>query len=152
MMLRAPETEALDEGYAQKGFGDPSIDGSPFPLGSTATSEPIEIPRSLWGRWRSPDATGILLHPCGSRSKAIQNISDNQQPSRDKQLSKRLDLNTAAVVVNEEALERILERMFEVKILRVSSSRAVRGHRSGRGIYFVSLGWFLFIAFICLQC
>jgi hypothetical protein len=81
-----------------------------------------------------------------------KNISDNQQPSRDKQLSKRLDLNTAAVVVNEEALERILERMFEVKILRVSSSRAVRGHRSGRGIYFVSLGWFLFIAFICLQC
>jgi hypothetical protein len=73
MTFGAPKTEALDEGYAQKGFGDPSIDGSPFPLGSTAINEPIEIPRSLWGRWRSPDATGILLHPCGSRSKAIQN-------------------------------------------------------------------------------
>jgi hypothetical protein len=59
MMLRAPETEALYEGSAQKGFGDPSIDGSPMPLGSTATSEPIEIPRSLWGRWKSPDATGL---------------------------------------------------------------------------------------------
>jgi len=47
--------EALYEGSAQKGFGDPSIDGSPAPLGSTATSEPIEIPRSLWGRWRSLD-------------------------------------------------------------------------------------------------
>jgi hypothetical protein len=35
------------------GFGVSSIDGSLFPLGSTAIHEPIEIPRSLWGRWRS---------------------------------------------------------------------------------------------------
>jgi hypothetical protein len=56
MMLRAPEAEALYEGSAQKGFGFLSLDGSPMPLGSTATSEPIEIPRSLWGRWKSPDA------------------------------------------------------------------------------------------------
>jgi len=42
-------------GSAQKGFGVLGIDGSPFPLGSTATSEPIEIPRSLWGRWKSLD-------------------------------------------------------------------------------------------------
>jgi hypothetical protein len=55
MMLRAPETEALYEGSAQKGFGDPRVDGSPMPLGSTATHEPIEIPRSLWGRWKSLD-------------------------------------------------------------------------------------------------
>jgi putative transposase len=41
--------EALYEGIAQKGFGVSSLDGSPFPLGSTATNEPIEIPRSLWG-------------------------------------------------------------------------------------------------------
>ena len=39
MMLRAPDTEALYEGYAQKGFGDPGVDGSLFPLGSTATHE-----------------------------------------------------------------------------------------------------------------
>jgi hypothetical protein len=32
-----------------------SLDGSPMPLGSTATHEPIEIHRSLWGRWRSLD-------------------------------------------------------------------------------------------------
>jgi putative transposase len=50
--------EALYEGSAQKGFGV-SSDGSPVPLGSTATHEPIEIPRSLWGRWKSPDATGL---------------------------------------------------------------------------------------------
>jgi hypothetical protein len=47
MILRALETGALYEGYAQKGFGFLSIDGSPVPLGSTATHEPIEIPRSL---------------------------------------------------------------------------------------------------------
>jgi hypothetical protein len=48
--------EALYEGSAQKGFGvlGIALDGSLFPLGSTATSEPIEIPRSLWGRWGSP--------------------------------------------------------------------------------------------------
>jgi len=40
MMLRAPETEALYEGYAQKGFGIPILDGSPFPPGSTALVSP----------------------------------------------------------------------------------------------------------------
>jgi IS605 OrfB family transposase len=43
--------EALYEGNAQKGFGvlGIALDGSPVLLGSTATGEPIEIPRSLWG-------------------------------------------------------------------------------------------------------
>jgi putative transposase len=45
--------EALYEGNPQKGFGFSSLDGSLFPLGSTATHEPIEIIRSLWG-WRLP--------------------------------------------------------------------------------------------------
>jgi hypothetical protein len=48
MMLRAPEAEALYEGYAQKGFGDPGVDGSLFPLGSTATSEPTGVSKTLW--------------------------------------------------------------------------------------------------------
>lgn len=52
MVLRAPEAGALYEGNAQKGFGVSILDGSPVPLGSTATGEPIEIPRSLWGRWK----------------------------------------------------------------------------------------------------
>jgi hypothetical protein len=41
--------EALYEGYAQKGFWFLSLDldGSTVPLGTTATPEPIEIPRSL---------------------------------------------------------------------------------------------------------
>ncbi|MDT7889576.1 MAG: transposase [Desulfurococcales archaeon] len=42
-------------GIAQKGFEVSILDGSPVPLGSTAIHEPIEIPRSLWGRWRSLD-------------------------------------------------------------------------------------------------
>ena len=81
MMLRAPETEALYEGSAQKGFGDPSLDGSPMPLGSTATYEPIEIPRSLWGRWKSlddhRDAIASLWFKKQSNPKQM-NINDNQ--------------------------------------------------------------------------
>jgi hypothetical protein len=81
MMLRAPETEALYEGSAQKGFGDPRVDGSPMPLGSTATHEPIEIPRSLWGRWKSlddhRDAIASLWFKKQSNPKQM-NINDNQ--------------------------------------------------------------------------
>jgi hypothetical protein len=79
MTFGAPETEALHEGYAQKGFGVSILDGSPFPLGSTATNEPIEIPRSLWGRWKSPDATGIKTLWIKKQSNPKQmNASDNQ--------------------------------------------------------------------------
>jgi IS605 OrfB family transposase len=71
--------EALYEGSAQKGFGDPRVDGSLFPLGSTATYEPIEIPRSLWGRWKSPDATGLKTLWIKKQSNPKQiNINDNQ--------------------------------------------------------------------------
>jgi hypothetical protein len=49
--------EALYEGNAQKGFGvlGIALDGSPVPLGSTATNKPIRIWISLWERWKSPD-------------------------------------------------------------------------------------------------
>jgi transposase, IS605 OrfB family, central region len=73
--------EALYEGYAQKGFGVPSLDGSPVPLGSTATHEPIEIPRSLWGRWKSlddhRDAMASLWIKKQNNPKQI-NINDTQ--------------------------------------------------------------------------
>jgi hypothetical protein len=79
MVLRAPEAGALYEGNAQKGFGVSILDGSPVPLGSTATGEPIEIPRSLWGRWKSPDATGLKTLWIKKQSNPKQkNISDNQ--------------------------------------------------------------------------
>ena len=81
MTFGAPETEALYEGSAQKGFGFLSIDGSPMPLGSTATHEPIEIPRSLWGRWKSlddhRDAIASLWIKKQSNPKQM-NINDNQ--------------------------------------------------------------------------
>jgi len=73
--------EALYEGSAQKGFGDPRVDGSPVPLGSTATHEPIEIPRSLWGRWKSlddhRDVIASLWIKKQNNPKQI-NINDNQ--------------------------------------------------------------------------
>ena len=81
MMPRAPEAEALYEGIAQKGFGVPSLalDGSPFSRGSTATHEPIEIPRSLWGRWKSPDATGLKTLWIKKQNNPKQiNINDNR--------------------------------------------------------------------------
>ncbi|MDT7895763.1 MAG: hypothetical protein RQ855_06115 [Desulfurococcales archaeon] len=53
MIPKAPETEALYEGYAQKGFGVLSLDGSPFPLGSTATHETTGISKTLWVKKQS---------------------------------------------------------------------------------------------------
>ena len=80
-MLRAPETEALYEGSAQKGFGVPSLDGSPVPLGSTATYETAGVSKTLWGRWKSlddhRDAIASLWVKKQSNTKQI-NINDNQ--------------------------------------------------------------------------
>ena len=70
--------EALYKGYVQKGFGV-SSDGGPVPLGSTATGEPIEIPRSLWGRWKLPDGHRIKILWIKKQNNLKQkNISDNQ--------------------------------------------------------------------------
>ena len=81
MTFGAPETKALYEGSAQRGFGFLSIDGSPVPLGLKATYEPIEIPRSLWGRWKSldthRDAIASLRIKKQNNPKQI-NINDNQ--------------------------------------------------------------------------
>jgi hypothetical protein len=81
MMLRAPDTEALYEGYAQKGFGVSSLDGSSFPLGLKATSEPIEIPRSLWGVETPDDYRIKALWIKKHNNPKQKNTSDNQQPS-----------------------------------------------------------------------
>jgi IS605 OrfB family transposase len=64
--------EALYEGIAQKGFGVSSLDGSAVPLGSTATSEPIEIPRSLWGSGSPSMATGSYYIPVDQEAKQSQ--------------------------------------------------------------------------------
>jgi hypothetical protein len=70
--------EAPYEGYAQKGFEFLSIDGSPMPLGSTATGKPIEIPRSLWGLG-SPRCHRAR-NPVDQKAKQLKhkNINDNQ--------------------------------------------------------------------------
>ncbi|MDT7888407.1 MAG: hypothetical protein RQ885_05470 [Desulfurococcales archaeon] len=87
MTFGAPETEALHEGPAQKGSGVSSIDGSPVPLGSTATYETTGVSKTLWGRWKSPDATGLKTLWIKKQSNTKQkNISDNQQPLGDKQV------------------------------------------------------------------
>ena len=63
-----------------------ALDGSPFPLGLKAISEPIEIPRSLWGKWKPSMATGSKT--LRVKSKAIQNklisaiINDHRGTSR----------------------------------------------------------------------
>ncbi|MDT7890353.1 MAG: hypothetical protein RQ885_15435 [Desulfurococcales archaeon] len=58
-----------------------SLDGSPFPLGLKSTHEPIEIPRSLWGRWKSLDDHRDIIETLWikrqNNPKQI-NISDNQ--------------------------------------------------------------------------
>jgi hypothetical protein len=75
--------EALYEGNAQKGFGFsiPALDGSPFPLGSTATHEPIGISKTLWGRWRSLDGHRDIITSLWIKRQSNpkqKNISDNQ--------------------------------------------------------------------------
>ena len=73
--------EALYEGIAQKGSGVSILDGSTVPLGSTATGEPIEIPRSLWGRWRSLDDHRDIITSLWIKRQSNpkqMNISDNQ--------------------------------------------------------------------------
>jgi len=45
------------DGSAAPSPAGSAVDGSPVPLGSTATRDPTGIPRSLWARWKSLDAT-----------------------------------------------------------------------------------------------
>jgi hypothetical protein len=51
-----------------------------MPLGSTATHEPIEIPRSLWGRWKSLDGRRDLIASLWFKKQSNpkqMNINDN---------------------------------------------------------------------------
>jgi IS605 OrfB family transposase len=47
----------LGNGSTAPNLGGFTLDGSPIPLGSTATHEPTEISKSLWTRWKSLDET-----------------------------------------------------------------------------------------------
>ena len=46
-----------DGSNAPSPVGLSPLDGSPVPLGSTATHDPIGIPKSLWARRKSLEAT-----------------------------------------------------------------------------------------------
>jgi IS605 OrfB family transposase len=53
LLLRA----RLGDGSTAPSLGGLSLNGSPVPLGSTATHDPTGIPKSLWARWKSLDET-----------------------------------------------------------------------------------------------
>ena len=47
----------LGDGSSAPSLRGLSLDGSPVPLGSTATHDPTGIPKALWARWKSLDET-----------------------------------------------------------------------------------------------
>jgi IS605 OrfB family transposase len=47
----------LGDGSPAPSLGGFTLDGSPIPLGSTATHDPIVVTRTLWARWKSLDKT-----------------------------------------------------------------------------------------------
>ncbi|MFZ8823977.1 MAG: hypothetical protein ACO2O0_07505 [Desulfurococcales archaeon] len=49
-----------------------------MPLGSTGAHEPIEIPRSLWKRWKSPMPQDQNLWIKRQSNTQQKNISDNR--------------------------------------------------------------------------
>jgi IS605 OrfB family transposase len=53
LLLRA----RLGDGSNAPSLGGLKVDGSPIPLGSTATHDPTGIPKFLWARWKSLDVT-----------------------------------------------------------------------------------------------
>ena len=81
MMPRAPEAEALYEGYAQRGFEVLSLDGSPVPLGSTATNETTGISKTLWGRWKPPmpQDQNLWVRSKATPNKLISAIINNHR-------------------------------------------------------------------------
>jgi len=64
LLLRA----RLGDGSNAPSPGGFTLDGSPVPLGSTATHDPTGIPKSLWARWkpldktpRNPEMKGMII-------------------------------------------------------------------------------------------
>ncbi len=74
-MLRAPWTEALLGIALIQGFGVLSLDGSLFPLGSTATYETAGVSKTLWGRWKPLDIHRAR-NPVDQKSNTKQKIAD----------------------------------------------------------------------------
>jgi len=56
LSIKALQRARSCDGSSAPSLSGLDLDGSPVPFGSTATHDPIEIPRSLWARWKSLDA------------------------------------------------------------------------------------------------
>ena len=52
-----------------KPLGAPGLDGSPMPLGSTATHEPTGVKPRV-GRWKSLEGVCDVLHPLGTNGRS----------------------------------------------------------------------------------
>jgi hypothetical protein len=87
MTFGAPETEALYEGNAQKGFGVFKPRWEPLSAGLNSHQRAHRDPKISVEEVGAPDATGLKTLWIKKHSNPIQrNISDNQQPSGDKRL------------------------------------------------------------------
>jgi len=64
LLLRARRTR-LGNGSTAPSLGGSTLDGSPVPLGSTATHEPIVVEKPLWARRNPLDATMNLYEMIG---------------------------------------------------------------------------------------
>jgi len=64
LLLRARRTR-LGDGSTAPSLGGSTLDGSPVPLGSTATHEPIVVEKPLWARRNPLDATMNLYEMIG---------------------------------------------------------------------------------------
>jgi putative transposase len=80
--------EALYEGNAQKGFGvlGIALDGSTVLLGLKAIHEPIEIPRSPWGRWKSLDDYRDIIKTLWRRKHGESETREYQWLMRNRRL------------------------------------------------------------------
>jgi hypothetical protein len=60
LFIKASQRGRSCDGSSAPSLGGLAVDGSPVPLGSTAAHDPIEVPRSLWVRWKSLE--GIIKY------------------------------------------------------------------------------------------
>ena len=71
----------LGNGSAASSPGGLRVDGSPIPLGSTATHEPTPIAREVWVRWKYLDATGknepMRMSIQGQTERAVRGLGFN---------------------------------------------------------------------------
>ena len=82
MMPRAPEAEALYEGYAQRGFGFLSIDGSPFLWVPQPPMKPQGYPKPCGGGGSPSIATKpktLWVRSKATQSKLISAIINNHR-------------------------------------------------------------------------